>query len=77
VSRELQRILDLERKVFSEDNKSPFDYPQFRQALSRTGTVLYLADNAEETVFDRILIEEINFLFIHGKVPCCCEGCGV
>jgi uncharacterized protein with ATP-grasp and redox domains len=60
VSRELQKILNLERKTLSEDDKSLFDYPQFRQALSSARTVLYLADNAGETVFDRILIEEIR-----------------
>ena len=60
VSRELQKILNLKRKTFSEDDKPLFDYPQFRQALGGAGRVLYLADNAGETVFDRILIEEIK-----------------
>lgn len=31
-----------------------------RQALSGAGTILYLADNAGETVFDRVLIETIT-----------------
>jgi uncharacterized protein with ATP-grasp and redox domains len=35
------------------------DTAAFREALSRTGRVLYLADNAGETVFDRLLIEAL------------------
>ncbi|WP_020504466.1 damage-control phosphatase ARMT1 family protein [Lamprocystis purpurea] len=34
--------------------------PQLRQALSTVDAVLYLADNAGETVFDRVLIETID-----------------
>lgn len=46
---------------------SPFavdDYHTFKDALSDTGEVLYLLDNAGEIVFDRILIETI---VSHGK----------
>ncbi len=35
-------------------------YATFRAALSRAGWILYLADNAGETVFDRVLIESLN-----------------
>ena len=33
---------------------------RLRQALSGAATILYLADNAGETVFDRVLIETIG-----------------
>ena len=36
------------------------DLGAFREALSRAGRVLYLADNAGETVFDRLLIEALD-----------------
>lgn len=36
------------------------DLPALRQALSECRSVLYLADNAGETVFDRVLIETLN-----------------
>lgn len=42
-----------------EFNKAIFDYPQFRDALNNSKTILYLGDNSGEIVFDRILIEEI------------------
>jgi uncharacterized protein with ATP-grasp and redox domains len=36
------------------------DGTTFRETLSRVGQVLYLADNAGETVFDRVLIEVLD-----------------
>jgi len=36
------------------------DRDAFRKALSRADRVLYLADNAGETVFDRVLIETLD-----------------
>jgi len=35
-------------------------YANFRERLARADGVLYLADNAGETVFDRVLIETMN-----------------
>ena len=37
-----------------------FHYGEFRRALQGARVILYLADNAGEVVFDRILIEEIR-----------------
>jgi uncharacterized protein with ATP-grasp and redox domains len=37
-----------------------FDYEKFKNALANTSKILYLADNAGEVVFDKILIEELN-----------------
>jgi uncharacterized protein with ATP-grasp and redox domains len=37
----------------------------FREMLSRVGQVLYLADNAGETVFDRVLIEVLDVPVIY------------
>jgi hypothetical protein len=36
------------------------DIPAFRGALASTERILYLADNAGETVFDRVLIETLD-----------------
>lgn len=36
------------------------DYPDFQRELKTAQSVLYLGDNAGETLFDRILIEEIG-----------------
>lgn len=37
-----------------------WDYPCLREALQKTPWVLYLADNSGETVFDRLLIEQLK-----------------
>lgn len=39
-----------------------FDYGDFRETLDKADQILYLADNAGEVVFDKILIEEIRKL---------------
>lgn len=39
-----------------------FDYGDFKEALDEADRILYLADNAGEVVFDKILIEEIRKL---------------
>ncbi len=57
---ELAKILNEENKAINEEKKSIFDYARFKSALRRAKTILYLADNAGETVFDRMLIEEIK-----------------
>ena len=37
-----------------------FDYGAFKEHLSKASNVLYIGDNAGESVFDRILIEEMG-----------------
>ena len=39
--------------------------PAFRRALSSAGHILYLADNAGETVFDRLLVETLDVPVIY------------
>lgn len=36
------------------------NYTKFKKVLEKTDEVLYIADNAGEVVFDRVLIEQIN-----------------
>ncbi len=37
-----------------------FDYDKFKNHLNKTDEILYIGDNAGETVFDRVLIEEMK-----------------
>ncbi|MDI6786687.1 MAG: ARMT1-like domain-containing protein [bacterium] len=60
IEEEIEKILKYNPDSFSNNNKSIFDYQKFKEALSKTEKVLYLADNAGEVLFDRILIEEMN-----------------
>jgi hypothetical protein len=52
---------DLEREMegFLSQDLSLDDYESFRRSLESATRVLYLGDNAGETVFDKILIETI------------------
>ena len=43
---------------FSHINKTIFDYEYFKDDLMKASRILYLADNAGEILFDRVLIEE-------------------
>ena len=60
VKKELDKILDKESEAIRRESKSIFDYRGFKHALKNAKTILYLADNAGEVVFDRILIEEMK-----------------
>ncbi|MGA1869959.1 MAG: damage-control phosphatase ARMT1 family protein [bacterium] len=40
--------------------KAIFEYERFRSSLDRARMILYLADNAGEIVFDKLLIEELK-----------------
>ncbi|HDP37257.1 MAG TPA: DUF89 family protein [Candidatus Atribacteria bacterium] len=60
IDTELSAILDEENKVIKQENRRLFDYAKFKTALRNARTILYLADNAGETVFDCLLIEEIK-----------------
>jgi hypothetical protein len=58
------------KTVLSKDNfKKPiFHYSDFKRILRNSSRILYLADNAGETVFDRILIEEIKRIYPHKEI---------
>jgi len=56
------------KKILSEENKnvykkSIFHYSEIKKALKKAKNILYLADNAGEVVFDRILIEAIQRIY--------------
>lgn len=50
------------RKALRQAMTEPLhgDFAAFRRAVKKAGTILYLADNAGEIVFDRLLIEELG-----------------
>lgn len=58
----VNRDFDIEKEI-DEALKQKFailDYDKFRNRLDETTDILYIADNAGECVFDRILIEEMR-----------------
>lgn len=48
-----------------------FDYDKFKSYLDKTDEILYIGDNAGETVFDRILIEEMKkpVIYVVREIP--------
>ena len=52
--------IDSTIKETLEKDFSIFDYTAFRRFLAKSKQVLYIGDNAGETVFDRLLIEQMN-----------------
>jgi uncharacterized protein with ATP-grasp and redox domains len=62
VERELAKILKQEKRTLKSEKTSLFAYQAFRKSVRQAKLILYLADNAGETVFDKMLIEEIRQL---------------
>jgi len=60
VEKELKRILEEEQRIIEHEDNKFFHYDGFCKTLKKTKNILYLADNAGETVVDRILIEELK-----------------
>jgi uncharacterized protein with ATP-grasp and redox domains len=60
IKEELKKILHTEQKSFGKGNHAFIHYHDFTDMVEKAKNILYLADNAGETVFDRILIEEIR-----------------
>ncbi len=56
---EMVRLLNSDFDTIATSNSDHFNYTAFKKHLSEADSVLYLADNAGEIVFDRILIEHL------------------
>jgi uncharacterized protein with ATP-grasp and redox domains len=68
IKEELKNILLTENHVFAKGNNVFIHYHDFKRMVRNAKNILYLADNAGETVFDRILIEEIKERGPHKKI---------
>jgi uncharacterized protein with ATP-grasp and redox domains len=60
IEAEIKKIFAEDAEIIKKGNRSIFDYQKFKEALKGTDEILYLADNAGETVFDRIFIEKLK-----------------
>ena len=59
VTEEIDYIFQGNFKTDNKNSPTIFKYKQFKEALNKVDTIIYLADNAGEVVFDRLLIEEL------------------
>lgn len=60
INHELKRILQQESKMLQKNKGGLFNYSIFIKDLKRAKKILYIADNAGEIVFDKILLREIK-----------------
>ncbi|MBN2202006.1 DUF89 family protein [bacterium] len=56
----LKRMLDGGKDALPAPAPDFFHFPDFETGLREAGTILFLADNAGEIAFDRLLLEEIT-----------------
>ncbi|MBW1781421.1 MAG: DUF89 family protein [Deltaproteobacteria bacterium] len=67
------RAFDVEREIENTLKKDAaiWDYPHFRDGLSKAAEILFIGDNAGECVFDRILIEELKkpVIYVVREIP--------
>lgn len=74
IEEEIRKILNEEHKAIARESSRFFNYPKFKRAIRKAKTILYLADNAGETVFDKILIEEIKHLYEDKRIIYAVKG---
>ena len=60
VEEEINKIFNEDFKSDNDNNKTVFRYQEFKEILSKVKHIIYLADNAGDVVFDRLLIEELT-----------------
>ena len=58
----VNRNIDIEREIYEVCKKefTVCDYTEFKECLDKTDEILFIGDNAGESVFDRILMEELK-----------------
>ncbi|MBU0574442.1 MAG: DUF89 family protein [Candidatus Margulisbacteria bacterium] len=59
VEKEIKKLFNQEAETIKQEKKGIFEYQAFKKALAKASRILYLADNAGEVVFDRILLKEL------------------
>jgi len=60
VDHEINKILNASSELLQANNKIIFDFVLFENKIQNAKSILYLADNAGEVVFDKLLIETIK-----------------
>jgi len=59
VEEEINNLFQGNFVVDNENSETMFKYKKFKEELNKVNSIIYLADNAGEVVFDRLLIEEL------------------
>lgn len=59
VVEEIDHLFQGNFMITNKNSSTTFKYNLFKESLNKVNTIIYLADNAGEVVFDRLLIEEL------------------
>lgn len=62
VAAEIQKIIRYEKKAVQKEARVLFDYRALKRAVRSARSILIIGDNAGETVFDALLVEEARRL---------------
>jgi hypothetical protein len=65
---EIFNVIHMEERLIEEEEDRFFQFDQFKEALLNASSIVYLGDNAGETVFDRVLLEEIKSVNPKAKI---------
>ena len=68
VEKELESFLNGECEINLKINKARFDYREFEEGLKKANLIVYIGDNAGEIVFDRILLEQIKYVWPNKEI---------
>jgi uncharacterized protein with ATP-grasp and redox domains len=68
INEELEKILAQEHQMIGHEDPRLFQYEPFKSSLKQSNNILYLADNAGEIVFDRVLLEVIREIYPEIKI---------
>ncbi|MBN2443874.1 MAG: DUF89 family protein [Spirochaetales bacterium] len=71
---EISKILNSEEEKIKNEDPACFAFDDFTSALRNATTILYLADNAGEIIFDKILLEEIKLEYPHINLSLAVRG---
>ncbi|MBN1523172.1 MAG: DUF89 family protein [Spirochaetales bacterium] len=74
INKEINSIVNSEEDKIRNESTRHFAFLEFKNSLAKANTLLYLADNAGEIVFDRVLIEEIKNLYPDLQIYCAVRG---
>ncbi len=68
VSETLKKLVEDEEARIGTEDQSNFALPELKEDLKKSETLLYIADNAGEIVFDMLLIERLLVEYPHLKI---------
>ncbi len=74
VEKEIRAIIAKSEKKIAKESSTLFAIKEFISTIEKAKTLLFLADNAGEVVFDKLLLETIKRLYPHLSITVAMRG---